>query len=208
MNQDVLHVWMEGHHVGVFERRDGTTAFEYDPEFEQPISLSLPRQGGWNRKNPEVFLENLLPDNPSTREIMAQSTHAKSTGTFDLLDKADVTGGLVFSREDTTPHTTDDNMIIATDETIAARIVTVRKSTGSWWDSGTKIRFSLAGNQPKFTFGEERRYLVLERLRPSVNPYPQAVRRAQPARRGDRGGKHASQRVMRHIHATMRDTQL
>lgn len=155
MNLDVLHAWMEGHHVGVFERRDGTTSFEYDPGFEPPISLSLPRQGGWNRRTPGVFLENLLPDNPDTREIMAQATHAKSTDTFDLLDKADVTGGLVFSREDTPPHATDDNMIIATDEAIAARIVTVRKSTGSWWDSGTKVRFSLAGNQPKFTLGRK-----------------------------------------------------
>ena len=87
-----LYVWMDGRPAGRFDRTDDMGVFEYQ-EIAVPISLSLPLAGGWPRKTPIRFLDNLLPDNPVVRRVMAEETNAASTDTFDLLDGAAVTGG-------------------------------------------------------------------------------------------------------------------
>lgn len=153
MIPDTLHAWMEGRHAGMFTRTGDGVMFEYDPDFHQPVSLSMPRGGGWARRTPGRFLDNLLPDDPAVRRIMADSTGATSTDTFDLLDHADASGGLVFTRSDTPPDRNGTPMLLAEEPAIAARIVTLQHSPGAWWDTGVKIRFSLAGSQPKFTLG-------------------------------------------------------
>ncbi|PST49790.1 hypothetical protein COO72_00740 [Bifidobacterium callitrichos] len=100
-----LNVWMEDSYVGAFdEDANGRISFRYaDNAPETPISLSLPREGGWVRRNPERFLENLLPDNPDVREAMRRSTGAAGVDSFSLLDGADTTGGLTFSTGDDNP---------------------------------------------------------------------------------------------------------
>ena len=43
-----LHAWENGHHVGVFSEDDEERiSFAYDANEGLPISLSLPRTGGW-----------------------------------------------------------------------------------------------------------------------------------------------------------------
>lgn len=72
-----------------------------------------------------------------------------------MLNGADVAGGLVFTSNEEPPRFQERSLVQATDEAIAARIITLRNSSGSWWDTGAKVRFSLAGNQPKFTLRGE-----------------------------------------------------
>lgn len=150
----VLHAWLEGEYVGVFSRDgDGHTTFSYDDGFRShvPISLSLPRDRAATRRAAENFLDNLLPDNPAMRETMARSTGARSTDAFDLLDNADTTGGLVLSSSDTPPDIAVLAPVRATEDEIASRIATLHNAQGAWWESAVPSRFSLAGNQPKFT---------------------------------------------------------
>lgn len=147
----VLHAWMDGAHVGVFERStDDTVRFTYDERFTLPISLSLPRSGDWSRRAPANFLENLLPDNPATRAVMARHIHAASTDTFDLLDQADTSGGIVFSSQETPPQHATNPLQLASQEEIIDRIISVAHNSSAWWSQDTHARFSLGGNQPKF----------------------------------------------------------
>ena len=84
---------------------------------------------------------------------MARETGAASTDTFDLLDGTDVSGGLVFTRGDEPPETSAILApVVASDADIAARITRIKAGAqDSWWDRRIPVRFSLAGNQPKFS---------------------------------------------------------
>ena len=57
---DSLYVWSDSRFVGRFDRNGDDVAFSY-AEGAFPISLSLPLTGGWLRKAPIRFLDNLLP---------------------------------------------------------------------------------------------------------------------------------------------------
>ncbi len=85
--QEFLHAWLEDQHVGVFTRVFDAVTFEYDKALSHPTSLTLPVNGSWTREAPKRFLENLLPDDPRLRKIMASHVGAKTSDTFDLLDK-------------------------------------------------------------------------------------------------------------------------
>ena len=72
-----LHAWENGHHVGVFSEDDEERiSFAYDANEGLPISLSLPRTGGWRDQAPRNFLDNLLPDNPNVRKRVAERVAA------------------------------------------------------------------------------------------------------------------------------------
>ncbi|MCR1995010.1 HipA domain-containing protein [Bifidobacterium animalis] len=148
-----LHVWDDGaRHIGVFHRNaSGHIGFEYDADRMQPISLSLPRAGGWLKRAPSVFLENLLPDQQKVRQVMARQTGAASTDTFDLLDRGDVTGGFTFTRSSLPPDPEDMPARVASDSQIAAQIIQMQDNPVNWWDTTVPTRFSLAGNQAKFS---------------------------------------------------------
>lgn len=148
---DALHAWVEGRHAGVFERNDDIVSFTYDEDMAYPISLSMPRAGGWARKAPARFLDNLLPDDPSMRTVMAISTQSPSVDAFDLLDRADTAGGMVFSRSDEPPRTASVPPAIAEPAVIAGRIAVLRNAPESWWETSSPVRFSLAGSQSKFS---------------------------------------------------------
>lgn len=92
----VLHAWLRGRTVGTFTQdATGRISFSYDGSAVAPISLSLPLEGGWHATAPANFLNNLLPESPVLRRMMAERTDARSTDVFDLLDSADSAGGRV-----------------------------------------------------------------------------------------------------------------
>ena len=151
----VLHVWRERQHIGVFTSIDRIVTFSYDEDAPQsPLSLSLPRDGGWNKSAPLHFLDNLLPDNPCTRRRIAHDTGAVSHSIFDLLARLgeDLAGALVL-----TPDESEPNWVVSqplrqlTDDDIAYRISELRRDPDRWIDPDMGGRFSLAGAQAKFT---------------------------------------------------------
>lgn len=180
-----LNIWMEDSYVGAFdEDADGRISFRYaDNAPETPISLSLPREGGWVRRNPERFLENLLPDNPDVREAMRRSTGAAGVDSFSLLDGADVTGGLTFSTGDDNPLRAQAPAVRADDDAIAYRISTMRNAHGAWWQSDNRVRFSLAGNQPKFSLARVGTHWAWSN---AANPSTHIIKPAPIGDEGDR----------------------
>ncbi|MCL2465460.1 MAG: HipA domain-containing protein, partial [Micrococcales bacterium] len=130
-------------------------AFTYDDQADgAPISLSMPRQGGWAKKAPYRFLDNLLPDDERTRARIAYDTDAASSGVFDLLAQigGDVAGGLVLTATDQPPSRSIGPLLPLTDDDIAYRVVTLHTQPDRWIDSDLAAgRFSLAGAQAKFT---------------------------------------------------------
>lgn len=146
-----LHAWENGHHVGVFSEDDEERiSFAYDANEGLPISLSLPRTGGWKDQAPRNFLDNLLPDNPNVRQAMREHLNASSAGVFDLLDRVDATGGLVFSLSPEPPIPSPTLRLIS-DSQIANEIDRIERTRNYWWDEDSHCRFSLGGAQGKFT---------------------------------------------------------
>lgn len=96
-----LHVWLYGHHMGVFEGDWRRVRFRYDADApDTPVSLSLPRDGGWNGDAPRVFPENLLPESGEARYQMMHRLGASSQRPMDLLADTDNMGALRFTRTD------------------------------------------------------------------------------------------------------------
>lgn len=148
----VLHAWLRGQPVGTFTQdAAGRIGFSCDGSAVAPISLSPPLEGGWHATAPANFLNNLLPESPVLRQMMAERTGARSTDVFDLLDSADSAGGIVFSSADTLPTLSSDPAPKAGNDAIASQIWQLRAVPEQWWASSPRARFSLAGNQPKFT---------------------------------------------------------
>ena len=146
-----LHAWENGHHVGVFSEDDEERiSFAYDANEGLPISLSLPRTCGWRDQAPRNFLDNLLPDNPNVRQAMREHLNASSAGVFDLLDRVDATGGLVFSLSPEPPIPSPTLRLIS-DSQIANEIDRIERTRNYWWDEDSHCRFSLGGAQGKFT---------------------------------------------------------
>lgn len=150
----VLDVWLEQRHVGmfVFEASHPAKLFYDDDAPRTPLSLSLPRGGNWAKHAPQNFLDNLLPDAERTRIRMALSYGAADTTTFELLTKAgrDVAGGLVFLPEGTGPSALPAAMHPVLDRDLADRINSIKIDSDAWVPPNTPARFSLAGTQGKF----------------------------------------------------------
>ena len=150
-----LHVWRDGTAVGrFFEGADRTDAgrvdFEYSADATCPISLSLPLEGGWEKSAPGYFLEGLLPDSEAEREAMRDVLHAASSGSFDLLAAADLTGGLCFSMHLLPQEGAGFRSESVSEEEIALKVRRLAAHRGTWQADGGRNRFSLAGTQPKF----------------------------------------------------------
>ncbi len=191
-----LNVWMESSYIGAFDEDDDGVTFHYDDDAPKgPISLSLPRGGGWVRKAPARFLENLLPDNPEVREMMRRSVGAPDTNPISLLDGADATGGLTFSTGDDNPLQTGGDGVRANDDAIAYRISTMRNAPGAWWQSDSHTRFSLAGNQPKFSLARVGTHWTWSN---AANPSTHILK---PAPLGDEGDRMRSTRDADRIEA-------
>ena len=146
----ILNAWRNAEYVGSFYDSDGKYGFQYDSRVKVPISLSLPLDGTWVKNAPKNFLSNLLPESKSGRVFMRDALHASSTDVFDLLDKVDSSGGLVFSSSDSNPYTgvPEEYSVLMYDD-VAKRVSAARNSASDWWSKTSK--FSIAGNQPKIT---------------------------------------------------------
>lgn len=148
----ILNVWWEGIHVGRFEQRDGRIDFVYDDNAPStPISLSLPRNGVWKTEAPRNFLENLLPSDRNSRYAMMDALGKDTIDSFDLLDRVDATGGLVFSSNDNPPSQEPNPTEYLDDDDIMQRIRSIRRMGNDWWRKDGRCRFSIAGGQGKFT---------------------------------------------------------
>lgn len=175
-----LHAWENGQHIGVFSEDDnGTISFSYDTAATNlPISLSLPRSGDWTDAAPRNFLDNLLPDNPNVRQAMRVHLRAPSDDIFDLLDRVDATGGLVFSISPNLPDPSPTLRLI-TDSQIANEIDRIERTQNYWWDEDGHCRFSLGGAQGKFTLTRvDGRWYWPEMVLPSthiVKPKPRDI---------------------------------
>lgn len=145
-----LHAWLEGRLIGTFIENNGEISFRYAEGVSHPISLSLPLSGGWTRRAPEAFLDNLLPDRPSARKRMKEETGAASTDMFDLLNGADATGGVELSFGDERPSLVGATVIPVSEDDIAKGIRALQDDPDRWWSDTEYVRFSLGGNQPKF----------------------------------------------------------
>jgi len=145
-----LYAWYNQVPVGEFTQDADGIKFDYDERYESAISLSLPRTGGWDKDVPLRFLENLLPEG-NARTRMARQFDT-TTDAFDLLDHADSAGGLCFTY-DSEPSWDSPVIKVATPEQIASRIAAQAEATDMWWPERPDIseKFSLAGNQSKFT---------------------------------------------------------
>ncbi|WIY84053.1 HipA domain-containing protein [Propionimicrobium sp. PCR01-08-3] len=152
---DALETFWDGLHIGVFTREAGRVRFVYDDDApEYPVSLSLPRLGGWTRRAPEVFLDNLLPNNPRVRQLWSDSLQTPNTP-FDLLGQVgeDVAGALSFLPEGQTLERVSTPVEVASDDEIAARIAAIQRNPDMWLNREQlgKARMSLAGAQGKFS---------------------------------------------------------
>ena len=81
---------------------------------------------------------------------MREHLNASSAGVFDLLDRVDATGGLVFSLSPEPPIPSPTLRLI-TDSQIANEIDRIERTRNYWWDEDSHCRFSLGGAQGKFT---------------------------------------------------------
>jgi serine/threonine-protein kinase HipA len=81
---------------------------------------------------------------------MMRASGAEGMDAFSLLDGADSSGGLVFSLGEDYPASFGPILPASADE-IGTRIANMRESPDSWWDHDSRIRYSLAGNQPKLS---------------------------------------------------------
>ncbi|MCJ1707064.1 HipA domain-containing protein [Microbacterium sp. VKM Ac-2923] len=149
-----LEAWLEGIHAGQFARADdGVVTFTYSEDAPAtPISLSLPREGGWTRAAPTNLLDNLVPDREHARRRMAEVYGASGTGTFELLQKAggDVAGGLLLLPEGEVPSAGPARLNPALDRDVADRINSIKLDPDAWAPRDVPARFSLAGTQGKF----------------------------------------------------------
>ena len=187
MGDDVLHAWLDGTHVGEFQRDgDGRISFRYDSTMGTPISLSLPRTGRIPKTAPSAFLENLLPDDENARRRMAVRLHVDSTDTFSLLGNADTVGGLVFTRQDSLPSWPTEVRPLDDGE-VARQIGYVRDNGYNWFARDLddefaerptpRCRFSIAGGQPKLTLARRSGVWLWPNLSiPSTHIFKPAVR--------------------------------
>ena len=145
-----LNVWDDERHIGAFTESAGQALFSYDEDVDYPISLSLPVAGPVHADAAAMFLEGLLPEDGDDRLRMQVAMGARTDGAFDLLDAVDTAGGLVFSASDEKPEFERAELIPMTEEDFEGQL-RMRSGYSNWWDEDSKARFSLAGNQKKFT---------------------------------------------------------
>ena len=89
-----LNVLINNRLVGRLEKEaSGAIQFQYDQswldwEHHFPISLSLPpRAEAFRGERVVAVFDNLLPDNPSVRRLVAEKTGAQGTDSYSLLEQ-------------------------------------------------------------------------------------------------------------------------
>lgn len=108
-----LALWMNGIHVGFWEKSRGEDLLRYLPEWiadgqGRPLSLSLPFTPGnqaWRGNIVRDYFDNLLPDSEGIRRRLAMRYQAESLEPFDLLTELgkDCVGAIQLLHEDEEP---------------------------------------------------------------------------------------------------------
>lgn len=151
MGAPELYVWRDHKLVGHFRGGHKSTTFSYEPDVTIPISLSLPIGRKPQRRAALNYLENLLPEGLGKRKAMAAATDADSTNTFDLLASVDSAGGLTFTKTPEEPNPTLAPAVVMTDTDIESQVARIATGAGAYSSVDGRTRFSLAGQQGKFT---------------------------------------------------------
>ena len=119
---------------------------------------------------------------------MREHLNASSAGVFDLLDRVDATGGLVFSLSPEPPIPSPTLRLI-TDSQIANEIDRIERTRNYWWDEDSHCRFSLGGAQGKFTLSRvDGKWYWPDMMLPSthiVKPKPHDLPEADQGGTGD-----------------------
>ena len=153
-----LNVLINNRLVGRLEKEaSGAIQFQYDQswldwEHHFPISLSLPpRAEAFRGERVVAVFDNLLPDNPSVRRLVAEKTGAQGTDSYSLLEQIgrDCVGAMQFlpdgvevdARQPIHGEPVSDEEI----ETILANLA--RAPLGI--DTEQEFRISVAGAQEK-----------------------------------------------------------
>lgn len=89
----------------------------------------------------------------------------------------------MFSTGDENPLRTQGPAVRADDDAIAYRIYTMRNAHGAWWQSDDRVRFSLAGNQPKFSLARIGSHWAWSN---AANPSTHIIKPAPVGDEGDR----------------------
>ncbi|NDW02457.1 HipA domain-containing protein [Salipiger sp. PrR002] len=155
-----LDVHMNGRRVGLYSKApDGAVSFTYDPQWTQEVGLqisrALPLRDGAQR-GPQVIavFENLLPDSPDLRRLIAERTGAAGTDPHALLAAIgrDCVGALQFLPEGTAPGDAFAlHAVPQTEAEIAAALSGLgRAPLGLGRDEA--FRISLAGAQEKTAY--------------------------------------------------------
>ncbi|KRA67054.1 toxin HipA [Caulobacter sp. Root656] len=153
-----LTVLINNRRLGRLEKEaSGAILFQYDEawldwEHTFPVSLSLPlRPAAYRGERVSTVFDNLLPDNPSVRRIVAERTGAAGTDAYSLLEQIgrDCVGALQFLPEgldlDATAPVAGEPLSHARIETILANLA--RAPLGL--DLEQEFRISVAGAQEK-----------------------------------------------------------
>ena len=153
---NLLHVGINGRHVGTFERKGGTHAFNYDLEWlnskdSHPISLSMPLT--MQRHTGEAvrfYFENLLPDDTDIRKLIVDRVGAYSVDAMDLLNEIgrDCIGSLSLTAEPVDGMTRMEMQPMSEQEVAEHLRKTARRKTLGM-DNDDVFRISLAGAQEK-----------------------------------------------------------
>lgn len=158
----ILHAFLGGHHVGVFEwlaeatgADDPRVGFRYDTDYRgAPLSLSLPLDGTWHEEAPFNWLDNLLPESDEARERLAHVCGVASD-THGLLSALgeDMAGAASLSLDANLPDREPAPLLLASADDIAYRIATLRRDPSAP-PAHERPRFSLAGQQAKFSLSK------------------------------------------------------
>lgn len=159
MNNRTLDIWLEGTFAGKLHRGKGTEVeFVYDQDYlslpdPTPLSISMPgEREGYGPAVVIPWLENLLPDDPVTRQGWAAHFGTTQTDAFTLLGYmgADAPGAVQVVPEGSEPNLVGQQIPLS-DAQIARKVEGLIESPKDWiGESESFDKWSLGGSQSKF----------------------------------------------------------
>jgi serine/threonine-protein kinase HipA len=161
-----LEVVLEGHHAGQL-RQDfhGRLSFAYDDDYRRlgeatALSLSMPVSRAEHPHNiVDPFLRGLLPDSDAVLARWGRTFGVSANSPFALLSHVgeDVAGAAQFVLPERLDEATAPGAIeMVDDDYLSRRLRTLRGDRSAWDDAHAPVRFSLAGQQPKFALYRSR----------------------------------------------------
>ena len=186
MNRRLL-VSLYGELVGTLCQLDGgRLSFEYHPEANRAISLSMPlRTNSYDDRVCEAFFGGLLPESMQARQAIGKVVHTSASNTFGLLRALgrDCAGALsITSEEDDRPkETSGSSYRVLSESELAQYIRELPKRPLFYGIDG--IRLSLAGAQDKASVSIIDGQIALPRagqptshiLKPAIHHVPDSV---------------------------------